>query len=302
MTVRTKPVLRLRFAPAILAGMVALGLGGLAAEPVRAQAPAQPAAEKVLMRINGEAITERDLRFAENEIGIQLMQIPDGERRAALLEYLIEQRLLAAAADKDQLGTGADFEARLAYFKRRALRDTYFDQKIVGAVAESEARAIYDEQVAKVGNEDEIRASHILVPDEASARDALERLRRGDEFGVVARELSKDPGSAEQGGDLGYFSRGQMVPQFEEAAFTLEIGKLSDPVQSQFGWHVIQVTDKRKRPLPTYEQVRDRIMAALLARKRQDVLTQLKGAATIEVVDSAVEKELDAARGSEPGR
>jgi peptidyl-prolyl cis-trans isomerase C len=106
----------------------------------------------------------------------------------------------------------------------------------------------------------------------------------------VAKEKSKDPSA--EGGDLGFFGRGQMLKPFEDAAFALKEGELSDPVQTQFGWHIIKVEEKRTRPLPTYDQVKDTIMSQLTAQKAKDTLKQLHDAAKIEIVDPEIKKSM----------
>jgi peptidyl-prolyl cis-trans isomerase C len=196
---------------------------------------------------------------------------------------------MAAAGAKEQLGQGPEFEARLAYYRGRALRDAYFEKNVTSAVTETEAKKVYDEQVGKIPPQDEIRARHILVATLDEAKEVVELIRRGDDFAEVAKAKSKDTGSGAQGGDLGYFTRGQMVKPFEDAAFALKAGEMSEPVESQFGWHVIKVEDVRQKPLPTYESVKDRILAALFQRKAQEVVFGLRGKANIEVVDKTFE-------------
>ena len=109
----------------------------------------------------------------------------------------------------------------------------------------------------------------------------------------MAREHSKDPGSKEDGGDLGYFSRGQMVPQFEEAAFKLKNGEMSQPIQSQFGWHIIKLEDKRQRGAPPFDTIKERIMASLVHKKAQELVQTLRDKAKLEFVDPALKAEAD---------
>jgi peptidyl-prolyl cis-trans isomerase C len=247
------------------------------------------AEDKVLVKVDGVDITESQIRLAEAEIGPELAGMPEERRRRILVEYLLDNHLMAAAGTKDQLGQGPDFEARLAYYRERALRDAYFEKNVTSAVTETEAKRIYDEQVGKTPPQDEVRARHILVATLEEAKEVIELIRRGDDFAEVAKTKSKDQGSGAQGGDLGYFTRGQMVKPFEDAAFALKPGDMSEPVESQFGWHVIKVEDVRKKPLPSYDSVKDRIIAALLQRKAQEVVFGLRGQAKIEVVDKAFE-------------
>ena len=247
----------------------------------------------MLAKVNGRTITEADLRLAEAEIGNDLGSMPADQRRRVLVEYLIENHLFAEAAESEKLGSGAAFDERMKYWQRRALRDAYFDRSVKGAITEAEARKLYDAQLAAAKPQEEARARHILVETEAKAKDIFEKIAHGDDFARMAKEFSKDTGSKEEGGDLGYFSRGQMVPQFEEAAFKLKPGEMSQPVQSQFGWHIIKLEDKRQRGAPPFDTIKDRIMASLVHRKAQEMVQGLREKAKLEFVDPALKAEAE---------
>ncbi|MGH6815841.1 MAG: peptidylprolyl isomerase [Hyphomicrobiaceae bacterium] len=251
------------------------------------------AQDKVLATVNGKAITEADLRFAEAEVGSEIGNLPDAAKRRVLVEYLIEVQLFADTAESDKLAQGEAFDARMQYWRRRALRDTFFDKAIKNAVDETEARKFYDAQVAQMKNEPEIKASHILVESEEKAREIFEKIAYGADFAKMARENSKDPGSKDQGGALGYFVRGQMVKEFEDAAFKLEKGDVSQPVETKYGWHLIKVEDKRDRKPPTFESVKDRLLGSMIHRKAQEIGVALRGKAKIEYVDPELKKLAD---------
>jgi peptidyl-prolyl cis-trans isomerase C len=250
--------------------------------------------EKVVAKVNGRDITEADVRLAEAEIGNDLGSIPAEQRRRVLVEYLIENALFAEAAEADKLGGGASFDDRMKYWQRRALRDAYFDKSVKGAVSDADARKLYDAQLSAAKPQEEIRARHILVENEDKAKEVQEKIKRGDDFTQLAKDYSKDPGSKDDGGDLGYFARGQMVPQFEEAAFKLNKGDVSAPVQSQFGWHVIKLEDKRQRGAPEFDTIKDRIVASLVHRKAQEVAASLREKAKLEFVDPDLKAAVDA--------
>ncbi len=261
-------------------------------------ATAQAAKDKPLLRINDRVISEEDIRLAESEIGPQLSSIPASERRRVVIEYLIEIALMAEAGKKAGLTEGPDYEKRLKYYRERAARDAYFDKNVMAAVTEASAKALYDSQIGAVAGQEEVRARHILVKTEADAQDIIERLNRGADFAELAKEKSIGPSKA-RGGDLGYFTRGQMVKPFEEAAFALKKGEISEPVKTQFGWHVIKLEDRRERKPPSFESLKDRIMASLIQRKAQEVLEKLRSNAKVEFLDKDLESELkEAARGS----
>jgi peptidyl-prolyl cis-trans isomerase C len=270
----------------------------LAAALALSSIPASAQDAKVLARVDGIEITEKDVATATAEIGSEIASIPVEDRQRVLVQFLIENQLLAAAAESSKLTETPGFENRLEYYKRRALRDLYFEKNVRDKVTEDSAKKIYESQVAKLKNEEEIRARHILLKTEGEAKDVVERIHRGDDFAELAKELSQGP-SKTQGGDLGYFSKGQMVPAFEKAAFELKKGEISEPVETQFGWHVIKLEDTRVKQPPSFDEVKERIIAALIQQKAQEVLQQLQSKAKVEIVDPDVKKAMEkAARGS----
>ncbi len=243
-------------------------------------------------RVNGMDITEAELAFAEAEVGAEIAGLPAESRRRVLVEYLVEAHLFAEEAAKNQLGSGKDFEDRLAYYKLRAMRDTFYEKKVREAVTEAQAKAAYDEQIGKLKPEPEVRARHILVKTEQEAKDIVAQLKAGADFNELAKKSSDGP-SSHTGGDLGYFSRGQMVKAFEDAAFALEPGQISEPVQSEFGWHVLKVEDKRNRPIPSFDEVKDQLMASLIQTQLKDVVQKLRTSAKVEIVDPELKKAID---------
>ena len=259
---------------------------GSAAASVRAD-------EKVVATVNGHAISEADLALAEAEIGNELGNLPESTRRRVLVEFMIENQLFAEAAEAEKLGSGADFDKRMAFWRQRALRDAYFEKTVKASIGEDAARAIYDDKVKQLNPEDEVQARHILVASEEEANKLITRIAAGEDFAQLAKENSGDAGSKAQGGMLGYFGKGQMVPQFEDAAFALQKGQVSKPVQSQFGWHVIKVEDRRQKPPPSFDEVKDRLIGSMVQSKAQSIATELRGKAKIEYVDPEIKKMAD---------
>jgi peptidyl-prolyl cis-trans isomerase C len=265
------------------------------------------AQEKVVAKVNGKVITEADLKLADSEIGNELGNLPEATKRRVLIEFLIENQLFADAAEGKKLGSGKAYDERLQYWKRRALRDTYFDTSIKDGVGEAEARKLYDAQVAQIKPEEEVKARHILVKSEEKAKEIAAKVAGNDDklFAEQAKANSEDPGTKDEGGDLGFFGRGQMVPQFEEAAFKLKKGEISAPIQSQFGWHIIKVDDKRTKQPPEFGAVKERIMASMIHKKAQEMATDMRSKAKLEYIDPAVKAMVDAeaaekAKGAEP--
>ncbi|RDI61843.1 peptidylprolyl isomerase [Microvirga subterranea] len=254
-----------------------------AAPAAPAAAPADPA--KVIARVNGIAITEGDLAVAAADPALQLPNIPEAQKRDMLTGYLIDLKLGAKAAEAAKVGDSADFARKLAYNRDKALLDQYLEQEAQKAVTPEAARKLYDETAKSVTPEEEVRARHILVDSEEEAKKAAARVKGGEDFAKVAGELSKDPGSKTDGGDLGFFTRDRMVEPFAEAAFKLQPGQVSDPVKSQFGWHVIKVEEKRTKPVPSFDEMKDQVNAYLERKAQQDLIMGLRKEAKIERLD-----------------
>ena len=251
--------------------------------------------DKVVAKVNGVEITEQDLDFARAEVGDQLSNIPAKDRRRDLVLYLIENELLAGAAKKEKLDEGPKSEDLMKYYQRRALHDAYFNQKIRDAVTDEQLKKIYDEQVAKIKPQTEYRARHILVKNEDDAKDIIKRLDGGSDFAELAKEKSTGPSGA-QGGDLGYFTKGRMVPEFEEAVVKLKKGDVSEPVKTQFGWHVIKLEDVRDSKPPAFADVKDGLKSGLVRQKAVEVIGGLRQAAEIDIVDEDVKKAIEDAQ------
>jgi peptidyl-prolyl cis-trans isomerase C len=250
------------------------------------------AEDAVVAKINGQEIRESDLKLAEAEVGPELASLPADKRRRILVEFIIEMRLFADAADAASLTSGPDFEKRQAYWTTRAKRDAYFETSIKGSVGEGLVRGIYDDKVKMIPAEDEVDARHILVETEVTAQEVFDKVGKGDDFAKLAEAYSKDPGSKADGGKLGYFTKGQMVKEFEDAAFALKKGEVSKPVKSKFGWHVIKIEDRRTKQPPSFDEVKGQIVDSMVQQKGQQAATDLRGKAKIEYVDAAIAEEV----------
>ena len=259
-------------------------------------AAAANAQDQVIAKVNGKTITETDMKLAESEIGSDLGSLPSATRRRVLVEFLIENQLFADAAEGQRLASASAFNERMQYWRRRALRDAYFDTTVKGTINEVEARRYYESQFGGMRAEEEVRARHILVDSKDKAREVYEKLVHGSDFAQLAREYSKDAGTRDQGGDLGFFTRGQMVPPFEEAAFSLKKGEMSEPFQTQFGWHIVKVDERRQRAAPSFEDMRQRVVAALIHKKAQQVAGDLRGKAQIEYIDPELKRLVEGER------
>jgi len=248
--------------------------------------------DKVIARVDGVEITEADVAAASVSMGAEIAGIPDAQRRRQIVDYLITNQLMATAATARKLDSGPAFERRMENYRRLALAETFYQKMVLDEISEARIKEIYDKYVAEYQAQPELRARHILVNTEEEANDIVERLNRGDDFAALAKEFSKGP-EAEAGGDIGYFGKGDMVEPFDKAVFALKVNGISEPVQTQFGWHVIQLLDKRTSKPNAFDDEKYRIMAGLIEEKRDSVIEGLRGKAKIEIVDPAVKKAMD---------
>ena len=259
-------------------------------------APSAGAQERVIAKVNGKMITDTDMKLAEAEIGSDLGSLPAATKRRVLIEFLIENQLFADAAEGQNLGTDQSFDERMQYWRRRALRDAYFDRSVRATISDADAKNFYNSQLGALKADEEVRARHILVDSRDKAREVYEKLAHGSDFAQLAKEYSKDPGSKDQGGELGFFGRGQMVPQFEEAAFRLKKGEIGEPFESQFGWHIVRIDDRRQRAAPAFEAVKERVVASMIHKRAQQVAADLRRKAQIEYIDPELKRSLEGER------
>ena len=259
-----------------------------AADAPAAAAPVAPKPEDVVATVGDDTITEADLSFASEDLAQELSQMPPTEQRAFLVRVLIDMKVMAKAAKTAGMDQTPLFQQRLDYLEERALRRAYFADAIAGSVTEEAVRAKYDEYVKTFVPADEVHASHILVKTKEEA-DAIEtELKAGGDFATIAKEKSIDPGAA-NGGDLGFFSKGMMVGPFEDAAFALtDVGQISAPVESQFGWHIIKLEERRKSAPPPIEQIGQQLQQKLLMTTFDGVVAKLMDGVKIDIPDPAL--------------
>ncbi len=180
--------------------------------------------------------------------------------------------------------------------RRKLLMGLMLQDHARSIVTDEALRKVYDEQIKPMGAAEEIRARHILFradPKDAKAQEeaqeraraALERIKKGEDFATVASELTEDPSGKENGGDLDYFTKDQMVPEFANIAFQMSPGQVSNPIRTQFGWHVIKLEDRRNRPVPEFDKVRPQIETFLVRRGQTELIGQLREKAKIERLD-----------------
>jgi len=252
------------------------------------EAPAS-ASDPVIARVNGVDIKQSDLALAEEDVGADMQAASPEAKREHLISYLADIIMVTQAADKKNLADNPDFKRRLAFLRSKLLMGYELQQEAKTALTDEALKQTYDEAVKSMSGQEEVRARHILVEGEDEAKAIIEQLKGGADFATLAKEKSKDPGAAE-GGDLGYFTKDQMVPEFADVAFKMYPGQLSNPVKTQFGWHVIKVEDKRIKQPPEFEKVKDQIEAYLARKAQSDFIAKLRQSAKVERLDKAAEQ------------
>jgi peptidyl-prolyl cis-trans isomerase C len=255
-------------------GLASLAVTGclaalLAAGPVRAED------NPVLAKVNGVEIRQSDVALAEEELGPSLAQ-------------MIDLRIVAKAAEDKKVENSEDFKRRMSFTRSRLLMDSLLATEGKAATTDDAMKKVYEEASKQITGEQEVHARHILVETEDEAKAIKAELDKGGDFAELAKKKSKDPGASD-GGDLGFFTKEQMVPEFSAVAFTLEPGKISDPVKSQFGWHIIKVEEKRSRKAPDFEQVKAQIETYVTRKAQADYVGKLREAAKIERMDKPAE-------------
>ena len=255
---------------------------------------AEEAADPVIAKVGGVEILKSEIDLAVTGLDPQLANLPDAQKRVAALSSVIDIKLLAADASKEGLQDDAAFKQRIAYLTDRELHNAYFKKHVVDAVTSDEVKARYEAEIAKIEPQDEVRARHILVKTEDEAKAVIADLDGGKDFVELAKEKSTDPNKSE-GGDLGFFGKGRMVPEFEAVAFTLEPGTYTkEPVKTQFGFHVIKVEEKRKQQPPALEQVEGQVRQIVMRDKYVELLEKAKADAGVEIADPELKKAYDA--------
>ena len=270
--------------------------------PATPAAPAQAAPDpaKVVATVNGQQITEADLTLAEADLDQQFSRLPPEQRRAAALSALIEIRLLASEGEAKGLDKDPEFERRMAFLEQRALHSAVIDREVSSKITDEEIRKRYDTEMSNTPPVNEVKARHILVKTKEEADAIIKQLDAGGDFEKLANENTTDPSGKETGGDLGYFGPGQMVPEFEKAAFALDVGAYTkQPVQSQFGFHVIKVEDKRTQQPPAFDQVKDQIRSILLRENYFALVKSLRGAAKVDIADAELKKAIEQVDGAQ---
>jgi len=249
---------------------------------------AHAADDYVLMKVNSQDVTKTEVDRMWGGL-FPAGQAPDlsamqPEMREKILRGIMTERLLLDEALKQGVDKSPAVQKDLEEVRRKLIVKHFIDAK-TPEISDAELKSEYDKEVLRMKDQKEVRARHILVETEDQAKDAKKKIDGGKSFEEVAREYSKDPGSAKQGGDLGYFTKDKMVPAFANAAFAMKKGQVSNPVKSSFGWHVIKIEDVRPIQIPTFNEVKENLRQNIQDRKLEEYIRGLVKGATVTVYD-----------------
>ncbi|MGB2399002.1 MAG: peptidylprolyl isomerase [Candidatus Puniceispirillaceae bacterium] len=262
---------------AVRAVCCALLLTGLiAAAPIQAQEQKIKVAE-----VNGEAIFLEEVMKIAEQLPADIRQQPLPNYFDRIVDDVIDSRLAAAAGNDAGLTNNPEVLAQMSIAAQRVLAEAYITTELRKVVTEEEVQKAYQLFISDESAREEIKARHILVASEAEAKAIIAELNSGADFVSLAKEKSTGP-SGPNGGDLGYFARGAMVPSFENAAFALSVGShSSEPVQTQFGWHIIKLEDKKTAEAPPIETLRGQLQANLANQALSRIIETLRAPASI---------------------
>lgn len=254
------------------------------------------AESEVVAKVGDIEITDEELAFASIDLQQQFARVPEERRKAAILSALIDIKLLAQKGEAAGLAENETYQTQMAFLKSRALHNLYFQQEVAEQVSEEEVKARYDKEIAGMTPETQVKARHILLKTEDEAKAIIEELDAGADFVELAKEKSTGP-SGPKGGDLGYFSKGDMVPAFADAAFALEDGAYTkEPVKTQFGWHVIMREGEREVPLPKFDDVKEQLRQLVLRDKYFKAVEEARKDVEVEILDETLKQQMQTAR------
>lgn len=251
-------------------------------------------ADPVVATVAGVEIRASELTLAEGDLDPQFARLPDEQRRVAALAAVIDIKTLARKAEAEKLDQTDEFKKLMEFQRDRALHNAIFKSTVVDPVSDADLKARYEKEIAATPADEEISARHILLETEDEAKAVITELETGKDFAELAKEKSTGP-SAAQGGDLGFFTKGRMVPEFEAAAFTLQPGEYAkEPVKTQFGWHVIKVEERRETAAPAFEEVADQVRQVVMRERYAELIRAARSETEIEVLDADLKAAYDA--------
>ena len=240
-------------------------------------------ADPVVVKIDGQPVLNSEVKKEIDRLGPQAAQMPQQMLLPRVLDHMVATRVVAAAGYAKGLQSAPEVKEQLAALEKEIVAQTYIRKTVEPMITEEKIKERYDASVKQFKPEDEVRARHILVKTEAEAKDIIKQLKGGADFAKLAMDKSGDTGSAKQGGDLGYFPKGEMVKPFADAAYGMKAGDVSEKaVKTEFGYHIIKVEDKRKSAPPALDAVRAQIKNQVGQELTLKLVQDMVGKAKIE--------------------
>jgi len=257
--------------------LMALGFGGSAMAAVE------------LAKIGSKSITDTDLKGlmggASEGQRQQINSDPDIKTR--MLDNLVVEELFVQEAEKTGVSKDKDYQNTLERARRQILANRFLQKNVQPKITDANVKGFFDKNKARY-NQDEVHAQHVLLKEEAEAKEVYQKAKKGDDFETLAKKYSKDPSAAQNGGDLGFFTRSRMVPQFADKAFAMKKGEISEPVKSPFGWHVIKVIDTRAGKPVKYDEIKDQVRSDFQNESINELIASLKKSNKVVVHEDKV--------------
>ena len=265
--------------------LLALAAALLVVTPAAAQAPAAGAAQQdpVVARVNGAELHRSEVLAARQMLPAQVQQIPFEQVYPQLLDNLVTNLLASQAGRKQKLADDPEVKKRVQWAQDQIIEEVYLSRYMRAAITDDKIKVRYDQFLKDQKPQDQVNAKHILVKTEDEAKAVIADLKNGGDFAAIAKDKSNDPGTKASGGDLGWFTKDEMVPEFADAAFKLQKGQYTEtPIKTQFGYHVIMLVDRRTAPPPTMEEARPQVVALLQRELLDQKVKELRTGAKIE--------------------
>lgn len=262
-----------------------LALGALVA--LSLSAPAFAAVE--LAKIGNKSLTDDDMKRLLGSIpeGQKQTLNADPDMRSRMLDNMVVEELFVQEAEKTGVAKDKEFQTALDRARRQLLTQRFLQRSVQPKLSDANVKQFFDRNKQRYSS-DEVKASHVLLKTEAEANEVYEKAKKGEDFEVLAKKHSKDPSAAQNMGDLGFFTRARMVPQFSEAAFAMKPGEISKPVKTLFGFHVIKVVEKREGKPVKFEEVKGQVRDDLQSESVNELIAGLKKANKVTVFDDRV--------------
>ncbi len=253
------------------------------AQPNQTEKAGSP--DPVLARVNGHDVRSSAVMALIRRLPQQTQEVPMEKLVPAMVDTLINTQLIEEAAEKEHLQNDPEVKRRLAAAEIEIIRQLYIERLVDKDLTDQKLHAEYNAYIKSVPRGEEIDARHILVKTEAEAKQIIAQLEHGADFVKLAKERSIDPAGKELGGDLGWFAKDQMVPEFADAAFALKVGQFTKtPVKTRFGWHVVKLVDRRMAPPPSFDDVKRQLVMRIQGEVIGATVKELRSHAKIEII------------------